>query len=150
MMILVVAGDPSGVPLTWTVATLEVDPMESARAVIVTVAEVDAARVPREQLTVEVPVHVPCVVDDDTKLRLDGSGSDTVTFVAGSPPEFVTTIVNVTSSPMETVEGKAVFVTVTAPLPPIGAKEALNCQLRMSCVPPAPPVPEVKPMNALV
>src|SRR5262245_15635265 len=52
-----------------------------------TVAEVfPAARVPRLQVTVAVPVHVPCDAVDETKVTPAGSVSVTVTLVAAVLP----------------------------------------------------------------
>ena len=64
-----------------------------ARTTTVTVAEAFAASVPRLQLIVAPPVHVPCVVETDRNAIGPGSGSTSSTFVAVLGPLFVTTSV---------------------------------------------------------
>jgi hypothetical protein len=84
----------SGVELE-TVAVLVAVPAVTALTTIVAVAEPPLASVPRLQDTVEVPEHVPAVVDADTKLTSAGNGSLTVAATAESGPAFAALIVYV-------------------------------------------------------
>lgn len=72
----------------------------------------DAASVPILQVTVVVPVQVPCVEVAETSVIPLGNGSVTTTLVATEGPLFLAVIVYVTSSPARTADALATLVIV--------------------------------------
>lgn len=73
-----------------TVAVLDIVPPTSVVATMLIVAVAFLARLPILQVTVPpVSLQVPTVDDADTKVTLAGSGSTTVTPVAGEGPRFL-------------------------------------------------------------
>ena len=60
---------------------------------IITVAVPPLLIVPRPQVTVLVPVHVPWLAEAENRVTPEGSVSIRLTFVAGSGPLFPTVIV---------------------------------------------------------
>ena len=88
----VVLSPVSGSP--WSPVTLAVfvwSPVEVATTAIVTVAVSPLAMLPMSQMTV--PVHVPRVAADDTKLISAGSVSVSITPVASEGPLLLTLMV---------------------------------------------------------
>ena len=67
-------------------------PVACGTQTMLTVAALPLARVPRLQVTVVVPLQVPCVGVAETKVTPAGNGSVTVTFVAGEGPVLVAII----------------------------------------------------------
>ena len=57
-----------------------------------TTALAPTARLPKPQLTVLVPLHAPCVADDETNVRPAGNVSMELTLVAAAGPLLVTTM----------------------------------------------------------
>jgi hypothetical protein len=77
-----------------TVAVFVVEPSVLPAFAVIVIVTLPPLRIdPTEQVTVVVPVHVPCVVVADTNVIVGGSVSVTVTVLAVSGPPFVTTIV---------------------------------------------------------
>ena len=79
--------------LPTTVAVFVISPVTVGRTTSVIVTVEPAGTVPRLQVISAPPVHVPCVVDTETKVVPAGSGSASVTCVAASGPWLPTTIV---------------------------------------------------------
>src|ERR1700682_6144910 len=78
--------------------------------VIVAVALAPTARMPRVQVTVLVPLQLPCVAVAETKVTA-GSGSVTVTPVAAAGPRLKALIVYVKFVPRSTGWADALLVT---------------------------------------
>jgi len=76
-----------------TLAVLPTIPLTVGVTVKATVAVAGLARVPRLQVTVPVPLHVPWLGVAETKLTPPGSVSVTDTSVAALGPLFVTVMV---------------------------------------------------------
>lgn len=89
---------------------------------IVTVAVPPDASVPSDAVTTppDGALQLPCDALQETNVVADGSGSETVTPSAATPPVFPTTIVNATIPPGATGFGRAVFDAESATTPPVG------------------------------
>ena len=74
-----------------------------------TVAEAVFVRFPRLQVTVVVPMHIPCVGVTGPRVTPAGNVSVTITFVAGDGPLFVTKSLYVRLAPTIAGLGDAVF-----------------------------------------
>ena len=67
-------------------------PVDCGTTTMFAMAELPFARLPKLQVTVVVPLHVPCVGVAETRLRPAGNGSVTLALVAGDGPLFETMI----------------------------------------------------------
>ena len=77
---------------------------------IVTPALAPTARLPRLHVTVVVPLHAPCVADEEINVTPAGRASVVVTFVALAGPLFVVTMRYESGTPTCPGFGDAVFV----------------------------------------
>ena len=96
---LLLAGFGSELVALLIVAVFVADPSDAVSATIVIVALAPVASVPSEQVTVDVPLQVPCVELAETNVIFGGSASVTVTLAASLGPAFEAVSVNVTSVP---------------------------------------------------
>ena len=85
--VLLVGSESASVPVT--VAEFVNCPAEEGVTTIVTIALPPAARLPRLQFTVAVPLQLPCVVVAETNVTPAGNVSVTLTFVATAGPLLV-------------------------------------------------------------
>jgi hypothetical protein len=100
-----------------TVAVLLTEPAVLAVTVIEIVALAPAASVPTLHVTVEVPLQLPWLAVDETKVVPAGSVSVTVTLVAGALLVLVTLIWNVMLPPTETTLGEIdLLMATTSPV----------------------------------
>ena len=94
----------------------------------ITLAPLDSR--PTLQVTVPVPLHVPCVGTDETKLIPDGRVSVTMTLFAGDGPVFVTTRRYVRLAKTVPGFGEAVFEIDRFAL---AAPDTINCADVLCC-----------------
>ena len=86
-------------------------PVDWGTTRILSIAELPTPILPKSQVTIVVPEHVPCVALTETKVTPAGKASETITPVAGDGPLFVTTILYVRLLETMAGFGEAVFVT---------------------------------------
>ena len=90
-------------------AVLLTVPEDLVRTVMVMLALAPFAILPKAQLTVVVPLQVPCDVAADRKVTLDGSVSVSVTLLAVLDPLFFTTMPYVSLANFLTGSGESVM-----------------------------------------
>src|SRR6266571_403842 len=98
------------VSLAATVAVLLNWPVDCGTTTMLATAELPLARLPKLQITVAVPLHVPCVGVAGPKVTPAGRVSVTVTLVAGDGPLLVTEILYVRLATTIAGLGEAVLV----------------------------------------
>ena len=111
-----------------TVAVFASCPWAVGVTVIVTTALAPIARLPRLHVTVVVPLHVPCVADDEPKVTPAGNASVTVTFVAAAGPLLVATMRYDSGTPTCPGFGDAVFVTDRSALVGLTTFSVIGCK----------------------